>query len=205
MSSYLLRCSLVLALSVSSFLSVSAENSGPASWSEFVEFHADSRAFGTFQAKGVTKGMWEGIAEGQAYTATYTLEPAEGGKSIRTSHRMETESGEVISIGTGLQYWDDSTNSVLSSYSGFDQGKVFTGSSSIKTFDPESNLIEWVYTETSHGKTTEYLQRIQQTSQNQKTQSASKLGGGSAWDETLNRVGSVRLKFRVRPILRRNR
>lgn len=213
-SSSLIVCEMLSNLSrVVAFLSllafsssiVSAEENLPASWDDFLDFHVESGAFGTFQGEGVTKGMWEGIAEGQAYTGVYTLEPAEGGRSIRSSHRMETESGEVISIGTGIQYWDETTKSVLSSYSGFDQGKVFTGSSTLKTFDPENNLIEWVYTETSRGKTTQYLQRIQQSSENEKTQGSSKVEGGPSWDETLTRVGTFRMKLRVRPLLRRKR
>ena len=51
------------------------------SWNDFYEYHRSSNCFGTFQTKGVTQGMWAGIEAGQQYTATYTLEPAEGGKT----------------------------------------------------------------------------------------------------------------------------
>ena len=116
-------------------------NSSVPSWESFFEYHSSSGAFGTFETKGVTQGMWEGIEAGQEYTATYTLEPAEDGKSIRASHRMETASGQVISIGVGLQYWDQRTNSVLSSYSGFDQGSVFSGVSKVRSFQPSEKKL----------------------------------------------------------------
>ena len=204
----LLRSSLAVAFAAVSLLSVQGEDSAPDTWDDFMKFHITSGSFGTFQSEGVTKGMWEGIAAGQNYTATYTLLPSEDGKSVHASHRMETESGQVISIGAGLQYWDESTESILASYSGYDQGSLFTGSSTLKTFEPDNGLIEWIYTETSHGKTTKYLQTIKQTSVNEKMQASSKAEGGPAWEEVLSRVGNTRLKVRVRTmmpkLLRRN-
>jgi len=199
MSNPLLRFGVLSFFSCLSLSFVHGQESKPASWDEFMDFHVTSGAFGTFQAEGVTKGMWEGIEAGQKYTATYTLEPDVNGKSIHTSHRMETEGGDVISIGAGLQYWDAKSESVLASYSGFDQGSLFTGSSVLKTFDPKAARIEWIYTEVSHGKTTEYLQRIEQVSSKVKTQASSKLEGGDEWVESLTRAPANRLKIRVRP------
>lgn len=97
--SFLSLSSVLVLLSASCGI-VAAEASEPASWSDFVDYHRTSGAFGTFAAEGVTQGMWEGIEAGQNYTATYTLHAAEAGRSIRAAHRMETESGEVISMGS---------------------------------------------------------------------------------------------------------
>lgn len=180
-------------------------NSSVPSWESFFEYHSSSGTFGTFETKGVTQGMWEGIEAGQEYTATYTLEPAEDGKSIRASHRMETASGQVISIGVGLQYWDQRTNSVLSSYSGFDQGSVFSGVSKVRSFQPSEKKLEWEYTETSHGKTTKYLQTIQQTGANEKLQVARKADGGAEWTEKLTRVEVRQTGSERRPVLQRLR
>ena len=178
-------------------------NGAVSSWNAFYEYHKSSKAFGTFQTTGVTKGMWAGIEAGQEYTATYTLESAEGGKTIRASHRMETASGEVISIGVGLQYWDDRTNSVLSSYSGYDQGNFFNGSSTVKSFQPLQNVIEWEYTETSHGKTTKYLQTVKQLTANKKQQVAQKAEGGASWEEELTRTSTQQIRSDARPVIQR--
>ena len=105
-----------------------------------------------------------------------------------------------FSIGAGLQYWDEKSESVLASYSGFDQGSLFTGSSVLKTFDSKAARIEWIYTEVSHGKTTEYLQRIEQVSSKVKTQASSKLEKVemSGWNHS-PAAPANRLKIRVRP------
>ena len=106
MSNPLLRFGVLSFFSCLSLSFLHGQESKPASWDEFMDFHVTSGAFGTFQAEGVTKGMWEGIEAGQKYTATYTLEPDVNGKSIHTSHRMERRaeksfrSGRVCSIGT---------------------------------------------------------------------------------------------------------
>ncbi|HBV62320.1 MAG TPA: hypothetical protein DEF45_04795 [Rhodopirellula sp.] len=173
------------------------------SWNDFYEYHKSSNAFGTFQTKGVTQGMWAGIEAGQEYTATYTLESAEGGKTIRASHRMETASGEVISIGVGLQYWDERTKSVLSSYSGYDQGSFFNGFSTVKSFQPLQNLIEWEYTETSHGKVTKYLQTVKQLNKGKKQQVAKKASGGPSWDEQLTRTSIQQRRPDAKPVIQR--
>ena len=198
-----LSLSSVLVLLSASCGIVAAEASDPASWSDFVDYHRSSGAFGTFAAEGVTQGMWEGIEAGQNYTATYTLQAAEDGRSIRAAHRMETESGEVISIGVGLQYWDERSKSIKSSYSGFDQGNAFSGFSTLKSFDPAANLIEWEYTETSHGKTTRYVQRVEQVSSNRKVQVAKKAEGGDEWKEELTRVQAKQSETRTMPVLQR--
>ena len=99
-----------------------AQEKKPASWEEFVQFNQSIGAFGTFTTEGETKDLWEGIKAGQKYVATQIYQLTEDRKSIQASHRMETENGEVISVGVGIQYWDARTNAVLSSYSGFDHG-----------------------------------------------------------------------------------
>ena len=169
-----------------------AQEKKPASWEEFVQFNQSIGAFGTFTTEGETKDLWEGIKAGQKYIATQIYQLTEDRKSIQASHRMETENGEVISVGVGIQYWDARTNAVLSSYSGFDHGKLFTGSSELKSIDADKKTIKWIYTENSQGKTTRYKQQATSVSANEKKQINQKESGGEAWEETLSRLNSPR-------------
>ena len=159
----------------------------PNSWEEFVEFHQNSGAFGTFSTQGETKDMWVGINGGQKYTATYTLELSDDQNVILSSHRMATENGQVISVGAGMQYWNAKSEKVMASYSGFDQGKLFSGQSKLRSMDPENKTIEWTYVEKSKGKSTTYIQTVTQTSRNTKVQTAKKKSGGDSWAEELTR------------------
>lgn len=160
----------------------------PKTWDEFVEFYQNCGAFGTFVTEGETKNLWEGIDAGQKYRASYTLSLSPDQKTIHASHRMETESGDVISIGVGVQYWNAKTNKVMSSYSGFDQGKLFTGQSKLGGMNFEDQVIQWTYVEKSQGKTNTYKQEITQTSPNAKFQMSKKKSGGESWSEELTRV-----------------
>ncbi len=162
----------------------------PKSWQAFVEFHQNCNALGTFVTEGVTQDMWVGIDAGQKYTATYTLELSDDKSTIIATHRMAKENGDVISIGSGVQYWNAKTNKVMSSYSGFDQGKLFTGQSKLRSMDPDSETMEWEYVEKSKGKTSTYLQTNTQTSRNTKTTAVKKKSGGETWTEELTRAGS---------------
>ena len=73
----------------------------------------------------------------------------------------------------------------------------------MKSFDPAANLIEWEYTETSHGKTTRYLQRVEQASSNRKLQVAKKAEGGDEWNEELTRGQAKQSETRAMPVLQR--
>lgn len=165
-----------------------AQEKKPASWKEFVQFNQSTRTFGTFVTEGETKDLWEGIKAGQKYIGTQTYQLSADGKSIQSSHRMETENGEVISLGVGIQYWDAKTNAVLSSYSGFDHGKLFTGFSELISIDVDKKTMKWIYTENSQGKTTRYKQQATTVSANEKKQVNQKESGGEAWEETLRRL-----------------
>jgi hypothetical protein len=160
----------------------------PKSWEEFVEFHYNCGALGTFATEGETQDMWVGIDAGQKYTATYSLSISDDQSTIYSSHRMATENGDVISIGSGLQYWNPKSNQVMACYNGFDQGEIFSGQSKLLGMDADSKMLEWSYVEKSKGKTTTYLQKITQASPNTKIQVAKKKSGGEGWSEELTRV-----------------
>ena len=162
----------------------------PDSWQAFVEFHQNCNALGTFVTEGVTQDMWVGIDAGQKYTATYTLKLSDDKTTIISSHRMATEKGEVISVGAGMQYWNAKTNKVMYCYSGFDQGKLFTGQCKLRSMDPDGETMEWEYVEKNKGKTSTYILTITQTSRNTKTTAVRKKSGGETWTEELTRAGS---------------
>lgn len=166
-----------------------AQEKKPESWQEFIAFHQTIGSFGTFTTESETKDLWEGIDAGQKYTGTDTLQLAADGKSIHSSHRMETENGDVISLGVGMSYWDARTKTIKSSNSGFDQGKLYTGSSELQSIDLDKKTIKWLYTETSQGKTTRYKSEFTQVSPNRTKRVVQKESGGEAWVEETNRVG----------------
>ena len=157
----------------------------PASWEEFVEFHQSVGSFGTYTHESVTEAMWEGMDAGQKFIGRSTSKLSPDGKAILNSHRMETEKGDVISVGTGMCYWDARTGTVKSSYSGFDQGKLFTGSSELQGIDPGTRTVRWLYTENSQGKTTRYLQKFVHVTPTRLKQIVSKESGGKVWEEEL--------------------
>ena len=155
----------------------------PSSWEEFVAYQKQVGDFGTFQTQGKTVKLWEGIPGGLDYTARYGTRLAHDGQAIITSHFMATSTGQVISTGSGVNYWDAESKSVKSSYSGFDQGQLFTGHSTLVGIDKKNRIIKWHYTETSRGKTTEYFQTAQQIGNNRRLQTAQKVSGGDPWSE----------------------
>ncbi|MDG1872498.1 MAG: hypothetical protein P8J27_01205 [Mariniblastus sp.] len=174
-----------------------AQEALPSSWQDYVAFHQNAGALGTFTTEGVTKEMWVGIAPGQKYRNVETSRLSDDGKSIQSSHRMETETGDVISIGSGMQYWDKNSGKVLSCYSGFDQGKLFTGSSELTAMDNETKTIRSIYTETSQGKTTRYKHETSHPSSNEMRVVNQKESGGESWTSVSKRV--VELEFAPAP------
>ena len=76
----------------------------------------------------------------------------------------------------------------MSSYSGFDQGKLFTGQSKLGGMNFENQVIQWTYVEKSQGRTNTYKQEITQTSPNAKFQVSKKKSGGESWSEELTRA-----------------
>ena len=78
---------------------------------------------------------------GLDYTAHYGAQLAHDGQVVIYTHYMATATGQVISTGSGTAYWDANywdanywdakSKTVKSSASGFDQGQLYTGHSTL--------------------------------------------------------------------------
>ena len=163
----------------------------PKSWEEFVAFHQQGGDFGTWQSSGKTMALWEGIPAGLDYTVRYGMQLAHDGQVVLYTHYMATATGQVISTGTAMMYWDAESKTVKSSSSGFDQGQLYTGHSMLIGIDAQSQGIKWHYTETSRGKTTEYFQTRRRLDANRRSQTGQKVSGGDPWNEEWTRGGST--------------
>ena len=185
----------------------------PDSWEAFVAYSKQGGDFGTWKSRGKTVKIWEGIPGGLDYTLTFTISLAHDGKAILQTHFMATSTGEVISTGSILRYWDAKSKSVYSAHSGFDQGQLFTGHSTLVGIDHKNQIIKWQYTETSRGKTADYFQTVQRKGPDKRWESHQLTSGGEAWsDEVTREIGSTegpapgrRALQRLRGLLRRLR
>ena len=185
----------------------------PQSWEEFVAYHQQNGDIGTWETRGKTVAMWEGIPAGLDYTARYGVQLAHDGQLVLYTHFMATATGQVISTGSGIAYWDAKSKTVKSSASGFDQGQLYTGHSTLIGIDKKHQMIKWHYTETSRGKTTEYFQTRRWVGVDRRLQTAQKVSGGDPWNEETTRVGSATggtgvgpgILQRLRRVLRLNR
>ena len=160
----------------------------PASWQEWRDYRQRGGDLGSWVAEGKTQALWEGIPAGLNYKETTTWELINGGDRIRRSHQMIAEDGTVISVGSGNTYWDKESGTVKTLYAGHDLGKPFTGHNTLIGYDKLSGAVRWKYTETSHGKTTDYLIDVTKKSRNTRASSVRKSAGGDPWNSTLTRV-----------------
>ena len=169
----------------------SSQSGTPASWEEWRDYRQRGGDLGSWVAKGKTEAIWEGIPAGLEYQETTTWEIINGGGRIRRSHQMVTEDGTIISVGSGNTCWDKESGTVRTLYAGYDMGKPFTGHNTLIGYDKLSGAVRWKYTETSHGKTTDYLIDVTLTSRNTGASSVRKSAGGDPWNSTLTRVNPL--------------
>ena len=132
---------IVTVLSCTLFTNFSHADDGmkmPASMEEFVNWHLDRGACGTWVETGVTEAMWTGIPAGLRYTSTTNMwyEP-ETGQLLR-SHHWVTDDGRVLSTGASLMYWDAEKGAPAGSSSGYDQGKPYHGTSVLKGMNADT-------------------------------------------------------------------
>ena len=146
----------------------------PSTMEEFVNWHLDRGAFGTWNQSGVTKDMWVGIPAGLSYTNTNTLRYDPKTSRIFSTYEMITEDGLVISTGVGMTYWNPELDAPVSTSSGFDMGKPYTGSSTLVGI--KGDAIYWAYTEESQGKNTAYENIQEFTGPNTRRDSVSVIG-----------------------------
>ncbi|MEE3371490.1 MAG: hypothetical protein VX346_19315 [Planctomycetota bacterium] len=154
----------------------------PGSWEAFVAYHEQGGDFGSWISKGKTIKLWEGIPAGLDYTLSFTISLAHQGQAMIQTHHMATSTGEVISTGTILRYWDERSKSVLSSHSGFDQGQLYTGHSELVGIDASTQTTKWKYTETSRGKTADFFLTVQRKGPNKRSEVHQLASGGEPWN-----------------------
>ncbi len=174
-------CTAVIALmSISTPPAVFAQTAKmPESMNEFVNWHLDRGATGTWVEHGVTQEMWVGIPAGISYTSTNSMIYSPGDGTLYHSQRMMTEDGRTISTGAGLMYWCDELNAPLGCSSGFDMGKPYSGTSVLKGIS--GNMIHWEYTEQSQGETNTYTNSVEYTGLNTRKQTVTLKGSGEPW------------------------
>ena len=154
----------------------------PDTWEAFVAYHQQGGDFGSWISKGKTIKLWEGIPGGLDYTLNFTISLAHQGQAMIQTHHMATSTGEVISTGTILRYWDKKSKSVLSSHSGFDQGQLYTAHSELVGIDASTQTTKWKYTETSRGKTADFFLTIQRKGPNKRLEVHQLASGGEPWN-----------------------
>ena len=154
--------------------------STPDSMNEFINWHLDRGACGTWSDVGVTEDMWVGIPAGLKVTNTQYTRYDVATQQLFNSHHMATEDGKVISTGSNVMTWDADRKAVISAGSGFDMGKPYHGTSILMNMTDDS--LSWEYTEMSQGKTTVYENVVTYTGRNVRSNSVRVQGGeGSPW------------------------
>ena len=185
----------------------------PDSWEAFVAYHEQGGVFGSWVAKGKTITLWEGVPGGVDYTLSFTISLANEGRAILQVHHMATSTGEVLSAGTIFRYWDEKSQAVLSSHSGFDTGQLYTGHSELVGIDASTQTTKWKYTETSRGKTADFFLTIQRKGPNKRSEVHQLASGGEPWNYDVVRATASaadpgpgrRALQRLRGLLRRLR
>ena len=148
----------------------------PSSWKQYVELFVKQGGLGTWTSKGVTAEMWAGIPAGLEYTASWTTKLAEDRNAFFHSGAMLSKDGRTLSVSTGLTTWDAQTGKVVSCSSGYDSGKPFTGTSTLKAIDGSS--MTWEYVENSRGETTTYETKTRQVDWDNQVTTVQKLPDG---------------------------
>ena len=170
--------------------SEASEAALPGSMHEFVNWHLDRGACGTWTNTGVTEDMWVGIPAGIEMTNTQTTWYDVPSGELFNSHRMVTADGTVISTGTNVMTWDADRKTVVSAGSGFDMGKPYHGTSVLTGMTADS--LTWEYTEMSQGKTTVYENVVTFTGPNTRTNSVRVKGGGDPWTSEMTRTNPAK-------------
>ncbi|MDB4494274.1 hypothetical protein OAM37_03065 [bacterium] len=185
----------VAVLTTVSFKPVSAQESQvktelelPESWAEFVESAVD---LGNWSSSGVTGSVWESIPAGIQFTSLGQSKVDETKTRIVRHHAMRTADGKIISSGGGQVYWDADSKKVRSKVAGFDFGKPYHGESEYQGLDSKSNTEHWKHSETSQGKTTEYLITVNRYAPNSLKITVAPIDGSEPWVMESTRVNPL--------------
>ena len=175
----------VAVLTTASFRPLSAQESQvkpelelPESWADFVESAVD---LGSWSSSGVTGSVWESIPAGIQFTSLGQSKVDETKTRIVRHHAMRTADGKIISSGGGQVYWDADSKKVRSKVAGFDFGKPYHGESEYQGLDRKSNTEHWKHSETSQGKTTEYLITVNRYAPNSLKTTVAPTDGSEPW------------------------
>jgi hypothetical protein len=185
----------VVVLTTANFRPVSAQESKakpelelPESWAEFVESAVD---LGSWSSSGVTGSVWESIPAGIEFTSLGQSKVDETKTRIVRHHAMRTADGKIISSGGGQVYWDADSKKVRSKVAGFDFGKPYHGESEYQGLDSKSNTEHWKHSETSQGKTTEYLITVNRYAPNSLKITVAPIDGSEPWVMESTRVNPL--------------
>ena len=122
-------------------------------WTAFVNEIEANGVLGEFTLRGVTDDLWAGIPAGLEYTAVHSTMLTKDRTRLIQTHMWMAEDGTVISSGSQVTYYDPKTARIKRSQSGFDMGELFYGTSKLVRSGATQ---EWIYTEHSRGKVTDY-------------------------------------------------
>jgi hypothetical protein len=175
---HLLSFSLVVSASA-------AAESLPSSMEEFVNWNLDRGVCGQWQTSGVTKDMWAGVPSGLEYTHTMSSKFDVDTGRLVDHGQMQAEDGTIISTGSGVMTWDEERGTVVGTFSGFDMGKPFHGSSVLTSATDDT--LTWEYTEMSRGETTTYVHSTKYTGRNTRENSFQVKGSSDAPWVTIDR------------------
>lgn len=175
----------VTLLTTAGFRSLSADDSNstlklelPTSWAEFVETTIE---LGSWDSSGTTGAVWEGIPAGIEFTSTGHSKMDGTKTRIVRNYTMQSADGKIISSGGGHVHWDADSEKVRGTTAGYDFGKPYHGESEYLGFDVESGTEHWKHTETSRGKTTEYLITISRVGPNVVKRTVAPVDGSEPW------------------------
>ena len=178
----------------------SDEYNQPSSWKQYVDHVVDGGDLGTWVSKGKTEGIFEGVPAGLDFIMAEECRLGDDGNTILNSHIWRTTDGRVLSTGTGVEYWDTTSGTLKSSYSGFVTDKPFTGNSTLLGINFFTGVERWQYVELSSGKTTEYLVEHQRTGTNERTSIYRKADGSGEnrfQSKRANQLESVLARFDI--------
>ena len=122
-------------------------------WDKFVDHAQRIGSFGEWTTDTVTKDIWVGIPAGIKYTATEEIRLSADGTRVTGSEIWKTKDGRVLSVGSGVTFFDTKRKKIVRRISGLDMGKPYDG---LAVLQEMGDSIVWLYTENSQGKTTRY-------------------------------------------------
>jgi hypothetical protein len=138
----------------------------PSSWKDYLAFRMAKADLGEWRGTGVTTGIWAGIPAGLKYQISESVNLSADRTKFLNSHQFKTESGEILSTGSGFVTYDAGRDKVYSSGTGFDMGTLYTATRRFEGMGKDQEM--WTYTETIKDQTYTIRQTIEWVSDHEK-------------------------------------